>query len=42
MPALSELETAFQQYRNARASELQGLLRDYVETTKVLYISLSV
>jgi len=41
MPALSELETAYQQYRNDPdfQSELQGLLRDYVGRATPLYFA---
>jgi tryptophan synthase beta chain len=41
MPALSELETAFYQYRNDPSfqAELQGLLRDYVGRPSPLYFA---
>ena len=41
MPALSELETAYQKYRNEAdfQSELQGLLRDYVGRSTPLYFA---
>ncbi len=41
MPALSELETAYQKYRNDPEfqSELQGLLRDYVGRATPLYFA---
>ncbi len=41
MPALSELETAYQQYRNDPdfLQELQGLLRDYVGRPNPLYFA---
>jgi tryptophan synthase beta chain len=41
MPALAELETAYQQYRNDPSfkSELQGLLRDYVGRATPLYFA---
>ena len=41
MPALSELETAFQQYRDDPAfqAELRGLLRDYVGRPAPLYFA---
>ncbi len=41
MPALSELETAYQKYRNQPdfQSELQGLLRDYVGRSTPLYFA---
>ncbi|BAY78005.1 tryptophan synthase beta subunit [Nostoc linckia NIES-25] len=41
MPALSELETAFQQYRNDAnfQAELQNLLRDYVGRPSPLYFA---
>lgn len=41
MPALSELETAFEQYRNEPSfqAELQNLLRDYVGRPSPLYFA---
>jgi len=41
MPALSELETAFEQYRNEASfqAELQNLLRDYVGRPSPLYFA---
>nr|WP_208492183.1 tryptophan synthase subunit beta [aff. Roholtiella sp. LEGE 12411] len=41
MPALSELETAFEQYRNEASfqQELQNLLRDYVGRPSPLYFA---
>lgn len=41
MPALSELETAYEQYRHDPSfqSELQGLMRDYVGRPSPLYFS---
>ncbi len=41
MPALAELETAYQQYRHEPSfqAELQGLLRDYVGRTTPLYFA---
>jgi tryptophan synthase beta chain len=41
MPALAELETAYQQYRNEAGfqDELQGLLRDYVGRATPLYFA---
>ncbi len=41
MPALSELETAYEQYRNDESfqEELQGLLRDYVGRPSPLYFA---
>ena len=41
MPALAELETAYQQYRHELGfqSELQGLLRDYVGRATPLYFA---
>ncbi|WP_414624521.1 tryptophan synthase subunit beta [Calothrix sp. CCY 0018] len=41
MPALSELETAYQKYRNDAdfQKELQGLLRDYVGRSTPLYFA---
>lgn len=41
MPALAELETAYQQYRNDPSfkAELQGLLRDYVGRATPLYFA---
>ncbi|MGB3636574.1 MAG: tryptophan synthase subunit beta [Rivularia sp. (in: cyanobacteria)] len=41
MPALSELETAYQKYRNEAdfQKELQGLLRDYVGRSTPLYFA---
>lgn len=41
MPALAELETAYQQYRNEAGfqEELQGLLRDYVGRATPLYFA---
>lgn len=41
MPALSELETAYEQYRNDQGfqSELQGLMRDYVGRPSPLYFA---
>jgi tryptophan synthase beta chain len=41
MPALSELETAYEQYRNDPSfqSELQGLMRDYVGRPSPLYFA---
>jgi tryptophan synthase beta chain len=41
MPALAELETAYQQYRNEPSfqAELQGLLRDYVGRATPLYFA---
>ena len=41
MPALSELETAYQKYRNDPdfQNELQGLLRDYVGRATPLYLA---
>ncbi|MTJ10567.1 tryptophan synthase subunit beta [Anabaena sp. UHCC 0204] len=41
MPALAELETAYQQYRNEAGfqTELQGLLRDYVGRATPLYFA---
>ncbi len=41
MPALAELETAYQKYRNDPAfqAELQGLLRDYVGRPSPLYFA---
>jgi len=41
MPALAELETAYQQYRNEPSfqAELQGLLKDYVGRATPLYFA---
>ena len=41
MPALSELETAYEQYRNDPSfqTELQGLMRDYVGRPSPLYFA---
>lgn len=41
MPALAELETAYQQYRHEPSfqAELQGLLRDYVGRATPLYFA---